>query len=496
LFGSRIRRAALALAAAAVYPGVAMAQPSNPPSQEPEAKTEPGPAPQAPAPVATAAAPPLDADVAALRDEVRAMRAEMDRQRAEKPVPPAPPPAHAPKPLGHEAFWPWVMPPEGLSTSAYVQTQYESHQDSQSQLAQGGALLNQDRFSIRRARAALLGEWQYAALAVELDANTTSGPQVDLRKAEASLQYRPDRTLPPIVIATMGLFDIPFGYELVESPRTRWFMERSAASRAWFPAEPDLGLRLAGALSFFRWTIAAQNGEPLGEKSPYVLQDPNSSKDVVFRFGFDTLPREDFHVAGDVSALRGRGFSPGTDTTKTAIQWTDQNEDGIVQPIELTPVSAVAATPSRDFDRWAVGADLRMHFQWCLGVAKLYGEVVLAQNLDRGLYIADPVLSGVDQREFGWYVGATQEVTRYGVVGFRYDYYDPNSDAFDKRGGKLVPFSEAISTYSPLFGLVLPDRARLLFQYDINRNALARDASGVPTNLQSNAWTVRLQVQL
>jgi hypothetical protein len=134
--------------------------------------------------------------------------------------------------------------------------------------------------------------------------------------------------------------------------------------------------------------------------------------------------------------------------------------------------------------------------RWELGVAKLYGEVVLAQNMDRGLYIADPILTGVDQREFGWHVAFTQEVTRYGVVGFRYDYYDPNSDAFDKRGGKLRPLSQVVTTASPLVGLVLPDRARLLFQYDINSNSLARDVTGVPTSLKSNGWTVRLQVQL
>src|ERR1019366_7150136 len=95
----------------------------------------------------------------------------------------------------------------------------------------------------------LLGDWEYAAIAVEIDANTTSGPQVDLRKAEASLQYRPDRAKPPVLMATLGQFDTPFGYELVESPRTRWFMERSQASLAFWPAEPDLGVRLAGALA-------------------------------------------------------------------------------------------------------------------------------------------------------------------------------------------------------------------------------------------------------
>jgi hypothetical protein len=101
-----------------------------------------------------------------------------------------------------------------------------------------------------------------------------------------------------------------------------------------------------------------------------------------------------------------------------------------------------------------------------------------------------------DQRELGYFVGITQEIARYGVIGFRYDVYDPNLDASEKRAGSVLPYGQAIKTYSPLFGLVLPDRARLLFQYDVIRNSLARTTAGVPTNLQANTWTLRLQVQL
>jgi hypothetical protein len=499
---ARFRRAALALLAAAVlYPGAAAAQTTpSPPQGDPP--TAPRTDSRAGAPCPGVDCPGAAAlDVSALRDEVKALRADLDEVRAAQAAPPADgllrlPGLPTSRPLGSEAFWPWITPPEGLSLKGYLQSQYETHQDSQDQLTQSGTALNQNRFSIRRARVTLIGEWQYAAIALELDANTTSGPQVDLRKAEASLQYRPDRARPPILMATLGLFDVPFGYELVESPRTRFFMERSVASRAFFPAEPDLGLRLAGALGFFRWTIAGQNGEPLGESSPFVLQDPNSSKDVVFRFGFDTQPLRDLQIAADVSSLRGKGFHPGSSATSATIQWKDLNEDGVIQPYELFPIFGSASTPSASFDRWAVGADLRMSVQTWLGVTKLYGEFVIAQNLDRGLYIADPVATGVDQRELGYHIGLVQDVTSWGVVGLRYDHYDPNFDAADKREGKLLPFSEAISTWSPMAGLVLRDRARLLVQYDIIHNAYARSATGVPASLADNVFTVRLQVEL
>src|SRR5258708_2573572 len=145
--------------------------PEHAPAAEP-APPEPSssPAPSTP-PVSPEA--PLRNEVTALRDEVRALRAQVEELRAPPPPPPAPPangpppPEKAPpppataRPLGSEAFWPWVLPPDGVTLGGYLQAQYESHEDSQDQLFQGGAPMNQDRFLIRRARASFVGEWPY-----------------------------------------------------------------------------------------------------------------------------------------------------------------------------------------------------------------------------------------------------------------------------------------------------------------------------------------------
>ncbi|HET9953789.1 MAG TPA: hypothetical protein VFQ61_04780, partial [Polyangiaceae bacterium] len=42
----------------------------------------------------------------------------------------------------------------------YAQLEYQSHQDSEEQLRQGGALLNQDRFLVRRARLVFKRRWE------------------------------------------------------------------------------------------------------------------------------------------------------------------------------------------------------------------------------------------------------------------------------------------------------------------------------------------------
>jgi hypothetical protein len=438
------------------------------------------------------AASPPDAAAA---EKVSSAPAAPAKTTTTKPAPSSTNSVEAERPLGWEAFRPWVVPVEGISTGAYVQLQYESHQDSRNQLFQGGALQNKDRFDVRRARLIASGEWEYSAFVLELDANTINGPQVTPKKAEGSLQLRPNRKKPALFMATLGLFDTPFGYELVEVPRTRWFMEPSTASRALWPGSSDVGVRLAGAAGFLRWTFAALNGHPQGEVSPYALQDPIAFKDVVLRVGVDVRPRDSFQLAGGISSSRGKGFHPGTDATPASIQWVDANRDGILQPSELTGVPAQAARASQTFDRWAVGADLRLHFRSRLGVTKVYGEVVVASNMDRALFVADPALTQVDQRELGYYAGFVQELGRHGAVGFRYDVYDPNLDAFDKRRGRLIPVGQAITTYAPLVALRLSERARLTFEYDFIGNALGRDSRGVPASLAMNTWTLRLQVQ-
>ena len=90
----------------------------------------------------------------------------------------------------------------------------------------------------------------------------------------------------------------------------------------------------------------------------------------------------------------------------------------------------------------------------------------------------------------------SQELGPNAIVGLRTDYYDPNADFLDRQGGKLMPTTQSVRTWSPMVGLQLPERARLVFQYDFIRDRLARDARGVPTDLKNDTWTVRLQVEL
>jgi hypothetical protein len=134
--------------------------------------------------------------------------------------------------------------------------------------------------------------------------------------------------------------------------------------------------------------------------------------------------------------------------------------------------------------------------QTALGWSWLYGEVSVAQNADRGLFVADPVAASLDSRELGYHIAFVQEITPYVVAGFRADFYDGNSDFIERRRGRAFKQPSTVRTYSPVVGVVLPGRARLTFQYDFIDDTFGRDRRGEPTDLANNQWTLRLQVGL
>jgi hypothetical protein len=383
----------------------------------------------------------------------------------------------------------------GVTLSGYIQAQYGQSQLSDDQLLPGGTPLNQDRFSVRRGRLRVMGRWQYARLDFELDASTTRGPTAGVRRAAVgALLPSSDANSPPLLSLQLGLTEIPFGLELQQGQDEILFLERTAGSLAFFPGPIDTGVKLEAAYGPFRAQLAIMNGVPLDDRAggPSGI-DPTRAPDYLGRLGFDTLPSDAVRIAGGASFLTGSGFHPGSDATKPVLQWDDSNGDGVINAGELVAVAGRGAIPSETFDHWAVGADLNVEFRSKLGWTRLFGELTLATNLDRALFVADPVAQGDDVRELSWYAAATQDLTEWAFVGLRYDVYDPNSDFVDNRRGVTIPSDASLTTISPIVGARLPGYGRLTFQYDAVDDKLARDKRGVPTDVKNNQWTLRVQ---
>lgn len=380
----------------------------------------------------------------------------------------------------------------GLSLTGFLHADYGVRQSSQDQLNTANSPLNEDRFNIRRARLRAVLEREYVTGAVEFDGNTTRGATARILGAEASLRWPvPKGHEPPLLMLTVGAFKIPFGFEVLQSDRDRLFLERSTAERALFPGEYDLGARLQGGWRVIRYAVAVMNGEPAGESSGFPGRDPNHQKDVVGRIGVDVGVVERLSVAAGISALAGTGFHAGTPATKPTILWQDRNQDGMFQASEVSVAPGVSASPSSTFKRQAIGADLRLAANLLvLGETVGYGEFYLAKNLDRAILPADPKAIGRDITERGIYLALTQQLGQHGMVGFRYDYYNPDRDSTDTRSAILIPQSFIYQTFAFTAALTSAS-GRLIVEYDVNRNHLGRDEAGSPTNLKDNAFFVR-----
>ncbi len=380
--------------------------------------------------------------------------------------------------------------------SGFVQVDWIAHnQASVNEINDAnGTLLNQDRVTLRRGHVRADAEQGAISGALEIDANTTDGPQVRPIDAEVSVAWpeRRDESLPSLV-ATAGLMRIPFGFEVQELDWVRPFLERATVLQALFPGEFDLGLRLKARYRFVDWALALMNGNPIGSKV-FPDVDPVHQKDLVGRIGVDVAILPGVRLQAGVSAESGTGFHAGTPTTKDVITWQDANGDGVVQPNEITVIPGSAATPSQIFRRFALGGDVRLAIDVpVLGELALRCEVVRASNLDRGLEVADPVGAGHDLREVGWYIGATQEITPWAAIGGRYDRYNPDADESAQRGVAVVPVDRSYGTLA-ILGMLRRGPQRLLVEYDVNTNPLGISAGGAPSRLADNALTLRAQL--
>jgi len=396
-----------------------------------------------------------------------------------------------------------------LRLSGYVQADAVAYRQSSVDEVNPatGEPLNEDRFSITRARLRAEALSAYLSGAIELDANTVQGPVARIVEAEVSARLpSPKPDAPPYAMLTLGLFKIPFGVEGPERERSRLFLERSTMTRALFPGNYDLGLRLSGGYRVFRYALAIMNGEPIGQVF-FPGRDANGGKDLLGRIGVDTSPHERLRIQGGFSALSGAGLHRGTPSTKDVLVWRDENENGLVDGTEIQVIPGTAATPSENFPRFALGADLRVTWKWPkIGESCLSFEIARAQNLDRGVEPADPIGAGRDKRELGFYVGLTQELGKYAMIGVRYDRYDPDQDSSEQRGENLVPKDSTYSTlavaaafrYTPsswTFGAESPFPAlRVVAEYDHRANALGRTAGRLPTTLGDDSFAIRGEV--
>ncbi len=412
----------------------------------------------------------------------------------------------------------------GQQVSGFIQVDGVLAEDSVDQLNDADAsALNGNRVLIRRARVRVSDEWRWLEYAAEAEFLTVRGPEFGARQLEVAVTWPehvqaapgdggvspPTPPSPPASVRLgAGLFKVPFGVDAYEvsdarygkSQDDRLFAEPSLLVQAFFPGQFDLGARLSAKWKGLAAVVAVQNGEPLNTAG-FPAVDPNSAKDFFARLTAHAEPFSWASLDVGTSLVVGTGFHAGTPATKDVLVWRDLNEDGIVQVTEIQAIRGSAGTVSENFERWGLGGDVRLKFALPFGKLTLFGEGALANNLDRAIRPADPILLGRAQRGLTGSAGFTQELFSHVLLGVRLDGYLPSLDDAQLAAGTLVRAQQPF-TYVSFAAAVRFDgpmglgRGRVLADYTLKRDPLALDASGRPTDLRNDVFTLRLQVEL
>ncbi|WP_394825324.1 porin [Pendulispora albinea] len=316
-----------------------------------------------------------------------------------------------------------------------------------------GTTTNPDMFRIRRARLKFeLTANEYAKVIIEIDPFPTGGLQ-GAGTGTIGRQVEAVATIPwSKDVKTeigMGIMKLPFGYSILQSDADRPFIERNWYEQNMTPGEFDVGVRAATTALDKKLSVVAAvfNGVTQGEKNFTVLPDVNRGKDVVGRAAYNFGP---FDVG--VSGIFGHAA-----------------------------VVDATALKFKQYKRWGVNFEAAVHHKFVksLGNTKVFAELVLAQNLDRGTKYAFALptipaninddVGSHDER--GLMVRLEQDLTDWFTLGFRYDMYTPDS----------AQKNNARDTYGFLGSVNFAKGLKLLLEFDHAIDNVHRPGSAAPS---------------
>lgn len=313
-----------------------------------------------------------------------------------------------------------------------------------------GSTTNHGSFRLRRARLGfeLTVLSAFGAL-VELDPNLAdrenpaSGTMV--RQLEMTIH---DRSESGLWEAGAGVFYVPFSRDLAEPHGSRIFVERAFGTKSMFPEDADMGVRLRRKFfaSGLDVQLAVLNGVTVGEPTFGRAPDLNKTKDVSGRISIDRA-----RFSAGIGGYVGQG----------------QAVDPASLRVQQRPRGALC-----------IDALFRMRLAPFLRETRLSGEVVVARNMDRGLYApfvatlpTDPnaSLPNFDPRSV--WVRLEQDIGRV-TLGVRYDNYTPD-------GSELA---DSRNTIAAAAAHNLTRHARVLLEFDHIMDQV--HPSGLPSRMR------------
>jgi Phosphate-selective porin O and P len=331
----------------------------------------------------------------------------------------------------HQKWWGWTR---WVTISGYLQPQllwqwYDSQSASPNPAGQAinavtakqdtafstatntsvpGLTTNGDYFRLRRARLKVeLMPNEYSRFVMEIDPTLTGGPDNATGTIARNVEAQGIARWSDDVVTTfgMGIFKIPYGWEVLQSDADRPFIERSWWEQNVTPGEFDTGAKAYTTALHNRLTaqVAVINGETQGEKTFSLLPDLNKGKDLVGRINYNFGP---FDLGA--SGYYGQGSEV-----------------------------SIATLAFKQYPRYAGNAEAAIHHKLLpMGETRVLGEINAGQNMDRGVKysfalpgLPTDIINGsvTNRNEFGWFARIEQDITRWATLAFRYDFYTPDT---------------------------------------------------------------------
>ncbi|HEY8087214.1 MAG TPA: porin, partial [Polyangiaceae bacterium] len=273
-----------------------------------------------------------------------------------------------------------------------------------------GLTTNGDYFRLRRARFKVeLEANEWSRFVFEIDPVLAGGPDNGTGTIARNVEAQGIANWTGDVKTTfgMGIFKIPFGWEVLQSDADRPFIERSWWEQNITPGEFDTGAKAYTTACHGRLAVqvALVNGNIQGEKTFSLLPDLNKGKDAVGRVNYNFGP---FDVGA--SGYYGQG--------------------------QVVSLSSLAF---KQFPRYAWNIEAALHHRFLrIGETRVLAEFDRGQNMDRGTkYAASIALPGlpsdvvngsvINKDEIGYWARVEQDITRWVTLAARYDVYSPDS---------------------------------------------------------------------
>jgi hypothetical protein len=398
-----------------------------------------------------------------------------------------------------------------LKVSGYIQAQYQYADTAGITSFAGGNFPtnSNQRFAVRRGRV----KFAYAG------SNSQFVLQLDLTEKGLAAKDAYGVVTDPWTKSfslTGGLFNRPFGHEIVYSSSQRESPERSRLYQTLFPGERDAGMMLTfqppktSAYNWFRLDAGLFNGTG-------VASDFDSKKDFIGHLSINRSTKSEMLRYGLGLSYYNGGWRNGDRYYYSTITDAGDGVKAILKDSTSEPEIA-----KREY----LGADLQLSFESPLGMTTLRGEYIagtqpgtLSTNVSPGSQPIDkttttanlttgkvssltPNSSAVLRKFSGAVVYLIQNIgeSKHQLVA-KYDYYDPNtlvkgnqidvtgvSSSFGKLGGADVKYS----TIGIGYIYKLDTNVKFTLYYDIVKNESTK-VSGYTNDLKDNVFTFRIQ---